>query len=107
MDYGTKNSAPLVIDTAKVKHIAHLIRLQISEEEAILFSQQFSNIIDFFNVLKEIDTPARPENNETYVLKNIFRADQVTPSMSRDEFLANAPQHDGSFVKVPPVFDDR
>jgi aspartyl-tRNA(Asn)/glutamyl-tRNA(Gln) amidotransferase subunit C len=107
MDNVSKDTSIPAIDRAMVKHIAYLIRLKITEEEATLFSQQFSNIIEYFNLLNEIYTPERLENNQGYVRKNVFREDQVTPSMSREDFLANAPQHDGAFVKVPHVFDDR
>ncbi len=48
------------IDTKAVKHVAHLVRLGISEEEAQKFSGQFSSIIDYFNMLNEVDTENVP-----------------------------------------------
>lgn len=44
---------PQTIETKTVKHIAFLVRLGISEEEAQKFSRQFSAIIDYFNMLNE------------------------------------------------------
>ena|SRR5688572_15350144 len=94
------------IDTKTVKHIAMLVRLGISEEEAQAFSGQFSSIIDYFNMLNEVDTenvlPASEITNNT----NVLREDVVKPSMNREEFLKNAPYSERGYVKVPTVLGD-
>ena len=95
------------IDINTVRYIANLIRLKIDDEEAIIFSQQFSQIIEYFQKLSEIDTEKIQPANENLPMNNIFRDDVIQPSLSRDEFLNNTPHHDGYFVKVPQVFDDR
>ena len=91
----------LIIDLDTVRHIASLIRLKLLDDEAILFSQQFSQIIEYFQILNDIETREVPPANEISPINNIFRDDVVHPSMSRDEFLENVPQHEGLFVKVP------
>jgi aspartyl-tRNA(Asn)/glutamyl-tRNA(Gln) amidotransferase subunit C len=94
------------IDTDMVKHVANLVRLGISEEEAQKFSGQFSSIFDYFNLLNEVDTenihPASNSANNT----NILREDVVKPSMSREEFLNNAPNSERGYVKVPTVLGE-
>jgi aspartyl-tRNA(Asn)/glutamyl-tRNA(Gln) amidotransferase subunit C len=95
------------IDTDTVRYIAYLIRLKLLDEEARVFSQQFSQIIEYFQILNEIDTEDIQPANENWPMSNVFREDQVCPSMSRDEFLKNVPRHDGPYVKVPHVFDER
>jgi aspartyl-tRNA(Asn)/glutamyl-tRNA(Gln) amidotransferase subunit C len=107
MDNTEKPVSAISIDTGMVKHMALLIRLKITEEEAGLFSQQFSKIIEYFHILNEIDTTLELTPDEDPSLVNIFREDRVFPSMSREEFLANAPGFEGPYVKVPRVFDDR
>jgi len=107
MDKSSLGSPKNIIDPELVNHIAYLIRLKISEAEAELFSQQFSMILDYFQKLEEFDTPVEGILDEDFPLKNVFREDSVTPSMSRDEFLANAPLHEGSYLKIPHVFSDR
>lgn len=84
-----------------VRHISDLIRLKLDEEEVILFSQQFSQIIDYFQILNEIDTRDVIPANEMSPIRNIFREDEEHSSMSREEFLKNVPLNDDLFVKVP------
>ena len=94
------------IDTDMVKHVAHLVRLGISEGEAQKFSGQFSSIIDYFNMLNEVDTDNIPPASDIANAENVLREDVVQPSMSRQEFLKNAPQSERGYVKVPTVLGD-
>ncbi len=94
------------IDTQTVKHVAFLVRLGISEEEAEKFSGQFSSIIDYFNMLNEVDTSDVPPASDIANAENVLREDVVRPSMSREEFLKNAPQSERGYVKVPTVLGD-
>lgn len=107
MEKSILDSPKNLIDPELVNHIAYLIRLKISQDEAELFSQQFSMILDYFQKLEEFDTPDEGILDDDFPLNNVFREDSVTPSMSRDEFLANAPLHEGSYLKIPHVFGDR
>ena len=94
------------IDTKTVEQIATLVRLGISEEEAEKFSGQFSSIIDYFNMLNEVDTDDVPPASDIANAENVLREDEVKPSMSREEFLKNAPQSERGYVKVPTVLGD-
>ncbi len=94
------------INTQTVKHVAFLVRLGISEEEAEKFSGQFSSIIDYFNMLNEVDTSDVPPASDIANAENVLREDVVQPSMSREEFLKNAPQSERGYVKVPTVLGD-
>jgi len=94
------------IDTKTVKHIAFLVRLGISEAEAQKFSGQFSSIIDYFNMLNEVDTTDVPSASDIANAENVLREDVVQPSMSRDEFLKNAAQSERGYIKVPSVLGD-
>lgn len=94
------------IDTKTVKHVANLVRLGISEEEAQTFSGQFSAIIDYFNMLNEVDTENVIPASDVANAENVLREDVVKPSMDREEFLKNAPQFERGYVKVPTVLSD-
>jgi len=95
-----------IIDTNTVKYIAHLVRLGISEEEAQKFSGQFSSIIDYFDMLNEVDTENVPPASDITNNKNVLREDVAKPSMSREEFLKNVPQSERGYVKVPTVLGE-
>jgi aspartyl-tRNA(Asn)/glutamyl-tRNA(Gln) amidotransferase subunit C len=99
-------SSSQTIDTNTVKHVAYLVRLGISEQEAQAFSQQFTSIIEYFKMLNEVDTSDVPSATEITNTRNVMREDQVTPSMSREEFLNNAPRREGGLVKVPNVLGE-
>ena len=94
------------IDTKTVKHVAFLVRLGISAEEAQTFSGQFSSIIDYFNMLNEVDTEDVPPASDIANAENVLREDEAKPSMSREEFLKNAPKSERGYVKVPTVLGD-
>ena len=94
------------IDTDMVKHIANLVRLGISEEEAQKFSGQFTSIIDYFNMLNEVNTENVVPASDITNNKNVLREDVVKPSMDREEFLKNAPNREGGYVKVPTVLSE-
>lgn len=94
------------MDTKTVKHVANLVRLGISEEEAQTFSGQFSSIIDYFNMLNEVDTENVIPASDIANAENVLREDEVKPSMNREEFLKNAPQSERGYVKVPTVLGE-
>jgi aspartyl-tRNA(Asn)/glutamyl-tRNA(Gln) amidotransferase subunit C len=103
-DHSPKNSS--TIDTDMVKHVAALARLGIQEDEAEAFSHQFSEIIEYFNLLNEVDTQDVRPASETSTTRTVMRADLVQPSMSRADFLKNVPHTDGNYVQVPLIFGE-
>jgi aspartyl-tRNA(Asn)/glutamyl-tRNA(Gln) amidotransferase subunit C len=101
-----KPDASFSIDEAMVKHVAFLVRLGLEEEEAKAFSDQFSSIIDYFHLLKEVDTRNVAPACETSSTRGVMRPDEVLAGMPRDDFMENVPQREGDFVHVPQVFGD-
>src|SRR3972149_141254 len=82
-----KSKNDFKIDVDMVKHVAFLVRLGISDEEAQAFSKQFTSIIDYFHLLNEVDTSNTPSAAQTSGVQNVLREDEVKPSMPREEFL--------------------
>ena len=103
----TQKPAPsFTIDADMVRHVAYLVRLGIREEEARAFAHQFSDIIDYFHLLNEVDTADVPPACETSTTRSVMRLDEVRPSMPREDFLKNVPHTDGDHVQVPLVFGE-
>ncbi|MGC4378582.1 Asp-tRNA(Asn)/Glu-tRNA(Gln) amidotransferase subunit GatC [Fictibacillus sp. Mic-4] len=93
------------ISEEQVKHVAHLARLAVSEEEVKMFTEQLDAIIGFAEELNELDTDNVELTTHVLDLKNVLREDVVKDSVSREEALKNAPdQKDGQF-KVPNVLE--
>lgn len=93
------------ISETEVRHISHLARLNPSEAEVTLFSEQLSAILAYVEQLNELDTKDVPPTAHALPVHNVFRADESLPGLSVDQALANAPQRDGSFFAVPKVLD--
>ncbi|MED2974663.1 Asp-tRNA(Asn)/Glu-tRNA(Gln) amidotransferase subunit GatC [Fictibacillus sp. B-59209] len=92
------------ISKDQVKHVAHLARLSVSEEEVDMFTEQLDAIISFAEELNELDTENIEPTTHVLELKNVLREDTVKESVTREEALKNAPdQRDGQF-KVPKTF---
>jgi aspartyl-tRNA(Asn)/glutamyl-tRNA(Gln) amidotransferase subunit C len=93
------------ISKDQVKHVAHLARLAVTEEEAEMLTEQLDKIIGFAEELNELDTDNVEPTTHVLELKNILREDEVRNSVSVEEALKNAPaQKDGQF-KVPNILE--
>lgn len=91
----------------EVRKVALLARLPLSEEELAQMQQQLSSILDYMEMLQEVDvTDVMPTAQVTDVV-NIVRPDEVRPSLPRDEVLRNAPHHEDGYFKVKPVFEEQ
>ena len=91
------------LSRSDVEHVAFLARLGLSEAELDRLEGQLNHILDQYAKLAELDTSAIPPTAQTIELENILRDDVVTPSLSAEAVLANAPARSGDFVVVPPI----
>ena len=89
----------------EVLHIARLARLGLTEEDVERFREQLSNILDNFEVLKEVETEGVPPTTHAVPLQNVLREDEVAPSLPQDEVLSNAPRQEEGHFKVRPVLE--
>jgi len=93
----------LLIDQEQVRHIGLLIRMALTDDEVEVFSEQLSSIVEYFDRLTEVDVTDVPPYRQPPMVRAQLREDVVRPSMAREDFLANAPQQLGGYVKVPVV----
>ncbi len=94
------------IDQQQVRKVAKLSRLQLSEAEIEEFTGQLSAILEYMEKLNELDTSSVEPLAHCLPISNVFRADEVKEPLGTEKTLANAPQRDGSFFKVPKILDD-
>ena len=94
------------ISREDVKHIALLARLGMDENEVEKFRQQISNILDNFDILKQVDTEGVPPTAQSITLQNVVSEDKVSTSLPMEDVLANAPQREADFFKVRAVMED-
>ncbi len=89
----------------EVLHIALLARLGLTETEVDRLSEQLSNILENFEVLQQVDTSDIPPTAQSIALQNVVSDDEVAPSLSQNQVLANAPKKEGDFFRVRAVLE--
>ena len=94
------------IDKAQVRKVAKLSRLELSETEVEEFTGQLSAILDYVEKMNELDTEGVEPLAHCLPISNVFREDDARESLGTDAVLANAPQRDEDFFKVPKILDD-
>jgi len=94
------------IDEAQVRKVAKLSRLDLTEAEVEEFTGQLSAIIDYVEKMNELDTEGVEPLAHCLPINNVFRDDSIKESLGTEKTLANAPQRDGEFFKVPKILDD-
>lgn len=88
-----------------VAHVARLARLALTDEEAHRFSQQFGRLFDFIKELQALDVSGVSPTAQVIPLTNVLRDDVVTPCLSHEEALANAPDKEGPYFKGPRILE--
>ena len=94
------------IDAQQVRKVAKLARLDLTEAEIEQFAGQLSAILEYVEKMNELDTSDVEPLAHCLPISNCFREDVVTESLGTEKTLANAPQRDGEFFKVPKILDD-
>ncbi|MHC4386711.1 MAG: Asp-tRNA(Asn)/Glu-tRNA(Gln) amidotransferase subunit GatC [Planctomycetota bacterium] len=94
------------IDEAQVRRVALLSRLELSDAEVTQFSTQLSAIVEYIEKLNELDTDNVEPLAHCLPVHNVFREDVPRPSLSNDAALANAPEREDEYFKVPKILDD-
>ncbi|NOT01409.1 MAG: Asp-tRNA(Asn)/Glu-tRNA(Gln) amidotransferase subunit GatC [Phycisphaerales bacterium] len=93
------------IDESLVRHVAHLSRLALTDDEITRMTGELSAIVGYIDQLGELDTADVPPTAHALPVHNVFREDEVTPSFDSDTALSNAPQREGTFFRVPKILD--
>jgi aspartyl-tRNA(Asn)/glutamyl-tRNA(Gln) amidotransferase subunit C len=93
------------IHQAQVRKVAKLSRLELTGPEVEEFTGQLSAILDYVEKMNELDTTNVEQLAHCLPISNVFRQDQIKESLGTEKTLANAPQRDGEFFKVPKILD--
>ena len=94
------------IDRDVVRHIGKLARIELTDEQVETFAVQLGGILEYFDKLGELDTEGVEPMAHAVELHNVLADDVATESLTAEQAMANAPQRDGDFFKVPKVIGD-
>lgn len=89
-----------------VLHVAELSRLEFKDEELDRFTMQLENILGYIGQLNELDTRDVKPTYHVLELSTPLRKDVVSPWLSLEEAMENAPLREDEFFAVPKVIGD-
>src|SRR5262245_8591605 len=94
-----------LIDEARVRRVAQLARLKLSDAEVHQFTGQLETILEYVRQLESVDTTNVEPLTHPLPLSNVVRDDIPHQPLDVEAALANAPQRHGDFFRVPAVLD--
>lgn len=89
-----------------VRHVAHLARLDLTEAEVEAFTGQLGAVLAHAGDVAALDTAGVAPTAHPLPLVNVLRDDEVVEGLDREEVLAEAPDHDGTRFRVPPILGE-
>ena len=93
----------MAISPEEVRHVARLARLTLTDDEVARFGEQLSAILEAVSKVSEVDLSDVPPTAHPLDLVNVWAEDEPRPSLPVEEALANAPDRDNGFFRVPPA----
>ncbi|MDR9381409.1 MAG: Asp-tRNA(Asn)/Glu-tRNA(Gln) amidotransferase subunit GatC [Natronomonas sp.] len=88
----------MTVDDEEVRHVARLARVDLDEAEVERFTEQFGEILEYFEALDAV-----PETEPEPELANVMRPDEVEAGLTQEEALRNAPETEDGQFKGPKV----
>lgn len=89
-----------------VRDIADLAKLNLSDDELSMYTQQLSQILDYFTLLQEVDTSAVSATASVSSLRSVMRTDENPSALSPEQVVRNAPDSEDNQFKVHAVLGD-
>ncbi|OGH69003.1 MAG: hypothetical protein A3I29_01060 [Candidatus Magasanikbacteria bacterium RIFCSPLOWO2_02_FULL_44_11] len=96
----------MTISKTEIKKIAELARLKLTTDEETHHAKTISAVLDYMNILNEVDTTGVEPTAQVTGLKNIVRYDEVKPSGLVDKLVKNMPRVERGELVVPAVLED-
>lgn len=92
-----------MITIQDVEHVAKLARLELTEEEKELYTKQLGDVLEYVNQMNEVDTSNVEPMTQVVDFVNVMREDEVHYDNTKEELMANAPQEENGFFRVPKI----
>jgi len=94
------------ITAQQVAHLANLARIDLSQEEIESLTSELGQIVEAVAKVQEVAGPDVPATSHPLPLTNVFREDEVRPSLTVEQALAAAPDRLDDKFKVAPILDE-
>lgn len=93
------------ITREEVQRVALLARLRLTAQEESQLTEQLDHILGYMEKLDELDTSNVELFSHAVDAVNAMREDIVTNRPNADALLANAPDRDATYFKVPKIIE--
>jgi aspartyl-tRNA(Asn)/glutamyl-tRNA(Gln) amidotransferase subunit C len=92
----------VAITREQILHVADLARLALTDEEVERLGGQLNQIVEAVSTVSQLDLADVEPTAHPLDLVNVWGADEARPSLALSDALANAPEREGEFFRVPP-----
>jgi aspartyl-tRNA(Asn)/glutamyl-tRNA(Gln) amidotransferase subunit C len=86
-----------------VRYVAKLARIALTDDEVERFGAQLGDLLEHVDVLNKLDVSAVAATAQVVESRNVEREDELSPGLDREVVLAQAPQRQGGFFRVPRI----
>jgi aspartyl-tRNA(Asn)/glutamyl-tRNA(Gln) amidotransferase subunit C len=94
------------ISIDEVRHLAKLARLAVSDDELHVFAGQLDSILHSVARVSEVAADDVVPTSHAVAMTNVFRTDEVRPSLERDAVLRGAPAVEDDKFRVPRILSE-
>lgn len=94
------------ISREEVQHLAHLARLELTEDETAHYAEQLSAIVDAVARVSDVAADDIPPTSHPIPVTNVFREDVARPGLDRATIAAAAPSWEDDRFKVPRILGE-
>ena len=95
----------MALTREEVEHVARLAHVALTEDDVVRFQSQLSQIVQYFDVLRAVDTEGVPPTSQSLPLENVMRPDETLPPLEQDAVLANAPVRSDGYFRVRKILE--
>ncbi len=92
-----------MITVKDVEHVAKLARLELTEDEKVLYTKQLGDVLKYVDQMNEVDTSNVKPMTQVIDFVNVMREDVPEHEISKEALMANAPEEENGFFKVPKI----
>lgn len=94
------------ISREEVQHLAHLARLELTEDETTHYADQLSAIVDAVARVSDVTAQDIPPTSHPIPVTNVFREDVAEPGLDRAEIASAAPSWEDDRFRVPRILGE-
>lgn len=100
-----KDGEGMNVTEKDLERAARLSRLAIPADESADALARLGDFLSYVDNLSGVDTEGVQPTTYALPIENVFRADEVRPSLPNEAALSNAPLQEDGYFKVPKVLE--